>query len=174
MLVVKRLICTIMCLGLVACLFSGCGNGENKNQNSNGNSSSESNGNNLDKYSSEEYMLARNIFVDKYTTGIGEMQKVISSFDFSEQCWEKYRKLKGELNGVATTFFSNESMVSDENLNDFNGIKEQVAKYSDVINKMEECHDKSASEQAVIVAESVKNLNKINFNWKKTVDANAN
>lgn len=166
----KRFICTIVCLGLTAFLFGGCGNSENKSSDVINNSSYESDNGNSNKYTPDEYLLARNVFVDKYKGSIGEMQKVISSFDFSEESWKKYRQLRDESNGIATTFFSNESMVSGENLKDFNKIKEQVNQYSSIINRIEECRDKSADEQAAIIADSVKSMNKINLNWKAKIE----
>ncbi len=166
----KKFISVIMCFGLVVFLFSGCGNSENKNNDVNNDSSYESDSNDSDKYTPDEYLLARNVFVDKYKSDIGEMQKVISSFDFSEESWKKYRQLRDELDGIASTFFSNESMVSDQNLKDFNKIKEQVNQYSAIIKKIEEYRDKSADEQAAIIADSVKSMNKINLNWKAKIE----
>lgn len=164
----KKFISVIMCFGLIAFLFSGCGN--SKNNDVNNDSSYESDSNDSGKYTPDEYLLARNVFVDKYKSNIGEMQKVISSFDFSEESWKKYRQLRDELSGIVTTFFSNESMVSYQNLEDFNKIKEQVNQYSAIINKIEEYRDKSADEQAAIIADSVKSMNKINLNWKAKVE----
>lgn len=166
----KKFISMIMCFGLIVVLFSGCGNSENKDNDVNNDSSYENDSNDSDKYTSDEYLLARNVFVDKYKSNIGEMQKVISGFDFSEQSWKKYRQLRDELDGIASTFFSNESMVSDQNLKDFNKIKEQVNQYSAIIKKLEEYRDKNADEQATIIADSVKSMNKINLNWKAKID----
>ncbi len=166
----KKFISIILCFGLTVFLFGGCSNSENKSSGVNNDSSYESDNGNADKYTPDEYLLARNVFVDKYKGSIGEMQKVISSFDFSEESWRKYRRLRDELNGIATTFFSNESMVSDENLKDFNKIKEQVNQYSAIINRIEEYRDKSADEQAAIIADSIKSMNKINLNWKAKIE----
>lgn len=166
----KKFISIIMCFGLVTLLFSGCGNSANKTNSVNSNLSNESNGGGSDKYTADEYLLARNVFVDKYKSSIGDMQKVISGFDFSDKSWEKYRKLRDQINEISSTFFSNESMVPEKNLKDFNGIKEQVNEYSIIINKIEECRDKSADEQASIIADSVKSMNKINLNWKSKVE----
>lgn len=167
----KRFISIALCFCTVAFLLCGCVNSENKNNDISSNSSYENDDVSKKKYTSDEYLLARNIFVDKYKTSISKMQKVISGFDFSEECWVKYRELRNEINSISDTFFSNESMVADENLSDFKEIKEQVNKYSDIMNKIEEYRDKSADEQAAIIAESIKNMNKINLNWKAKDDA---
>ena len=62
-------------------------------------------------------------------------------------------------------------MVSEENLSDFKYIKEQVHKYSDIINKIEEYRDKSADEQATVITESIKSMNRINLNWESKTEA---
>lgn len=167
----RKFVLVILCFGLTAFLFSGCGKNESENVDVSINSSHESDGADSDKYTADEYLLARNVFVDQYKSCIGEMQKVISGFDFSDGSWEKYQKLRDELNGISSTFFANESKVSDKNLSDFNKIKEQVTKYSVTINKIEEYRNKSADDQAAIIAESVKNMNKINLNWKSKIEA---
>ena len=161
----KKFISVVVCFCAVAFLFCGCGNSENKNNDASSNSSCEKDdGKKI--YTSDEYLLARNIFVDNYKASISKMQKVISGFDFSEESWAKYRELRNEINSISDTFFSNESMVSEENLSDFKYIKEQVHKYSDIINKIEQYRDKSADEQAAIIAESIKSMNRINLNWE--------
>ena len=165
----KKFISALMCFGLIVVLLSGCGNSENKNNDVSNDLSCESDSNDSDNYTPDEYLLARNVFVDKYKSNIGEMQKVISGFDFSEQSWGKYRQLRDELDGIASTFFSNESTVSDQNFKDFNKIKEDN-QYSAIINKIEEYRNKSADEQAAIIADSVKSMNKINLNWKAKID----
>lgn len=167
----KKFISIIACFCVTAFLFSGCGNSENKNNDVSSSSSYESDNASQKTYTSDEYLLARNIFVDKYKASISKMQKIISGFDFSEECWKKYRELRNEINSISDTFFSNESMVSDENLSDFKYIKEQVQKYSDIMNKIEQCHDRSADEQATVIAESIKNMNRINLNWDSKAEA---
>ena len=170
-LTVKKFISIIVCFFVTALLFTGCGNDENKNNDTSSNSSYESDNASKKIYTPDEYLLARNIFVDKYKVSISKMQKVISGFDFSEECWVKYRELRNEINSISDTFFSNESMISDKNLDDFKSIKEQVHKYSDIINKIEEYRGKNADEQAAIIAESIKNMNRINLNWKSKEEA---
>ena len=162
----KKFISVIVCFFVTTFLFSGCGNSENKNNDTSSNSSFENDDSSKKTYTSDEYLLARNIFVDKYKVRISKMQKVIAGFDFGEESWEKYRELRNEINSISDTFFSNESMISDENLNDFKYIKEQVNRYSDIINKIEEYRNKSADEQAAIIADSIKNMNRINLDWK--------
>lgn len=165
----RKFISIVMCFCLTAFLFSGCSS-ENKNEDISESASYENDGVSSGKYTEEEYSLVRNVFVDKYKSGVGEMQTLISKFDFSDECWGKYKKLKDEINSISSTFFGNEAMVSDKNLKDFNKVKEQVNKYSDIINKIGECREKSANEQAAIIAESIKSMNKINLNWKSKVE----
>lgn len=167
----KRFTSIVVCFCAVAFLFCGCGNSENKNNDVSSNSSCENDDAGKKTYTSDEYLLARNIFVDKYKASISKMQKVISGFDFSEGSWAKYRELRSEINSISDTFFSNESMVSEENLSDFKYIKEQVHKYSDIINKIEEYRDKSADEQATVITESIKSMNRINLNWESKTEA---
>lgn len=162
----KKFVSVIVCFFVTAFLFSGCVNSENKNNDTSSNSSLEKDDTSKKEYTSDEYLLARNIFVDKYKASISKMQKVISSFDFDEESWKKYRELLNEINSISDTFFSNESMISSEHLNDFKYIKEQVNRYSDIINKIEECCDKSADEQAAVISDSIKNMNRINLDWK--------
>ena len=166
----KRFISIVLCFCAVAFLFCGCGNSENKNDDISSSSSCE-NDDGKKTYTSDEYLLARNVFVDKYKASISKMQKVISGFDFSEGSWAKYKELRNEINSIYDTFFSNEPMVSEENLSDFKYIKEQVHKYSDIINKIEQYRDKSADEQAAIIAESIKSMNRINLNWESKSEA---
>ncbi|MDE5853206.1 MAG: hypothetical protein K2G97_04095 [Oscillospiraceae bacterium] len=150
-------------------LFSGCNSQNIQNQTESCESSVLESNTQIKKYSVDEYMIVRNIFIDKYKTTVEMIQKEISSFNLSEDWWNNYKSLHNDVDNMSAAFLEIREKVPDENMNDFNNIKDEIDKYSIAINKIEEAYGKNADEQAIMIAEGVKNMNIANYHWKNKI-----
>lgn len=165
----KTKILVIQMLLLCMILFSGCNSQNAQNQIESCESSVLESNTQIKKYSVDEYLIVRNIFVDKYRTTVELIQKEISGFNLSEDWWNNYKSLHSDVDSMSAAFLDIREKVSDENMNDFNNIKDEIDKYAVAINKIEEAYGKSVDEQAIIIAEGVKNMNIANYDWKNKI-----
>ncbi|MGL4362842.1 MAG: hypothetical protein ACRCSG_06205, partial [Cellulosilyticaceae bacterium] len=70
------------------------------------------------------YVLLRNAFIDEYKINIDDLQKLISNFDFSDDCEVDYRHLYKNIDNMFSDFLKNSSKIEQEDVVDFDNVKE--------------------------------------------------